>query len=106
MDWTRVDSDGPSRATLPRLNLLDAQWRVLTANGRIVSCGIYRSPISGLEVLAGHDGLLICNQHAWTIESARALGRQWLYELQAHGVEELMISGADTDTKRRQTYND
>jgi|SoiMethySBSTD1v2_1073268.scaffolds.fasta_scaffold5373543_2 hypothetical protein len=97
MDWTHIDSDGPPRAPLPRLKLLEAQWRVLTPHGRILSCGIYQSETSGIEVLAGHDGLLICSQHTWTIESARAFGRAWLGELRAHGVEELPIVSDDVD---------
>ena len=93
MFWARIDSDAPPRE-LPRLTMLEAQWRVLTPHGRIISCGIYRSATSGLEVLAGHDGLLFFKQHAWTIESARALGREWLCELRAHGVEELTMSSS------------
>jgi hypothetical protein len=104
--WTRIDGDRPSLAPLPRLTLLEAQWRVLTLHGRIVSCGIYQSASRGLEVAVVHDGLLICRQHAWTIESARALGREWLDELRAQGVEELTVSSADANAKLPQTYND
>ena len=91
MDWRHIDSGGPPRAPLPRLTLLEAQWRVRTPYGRILSCGIYQSATSGVEVLAGCDGLLFCSQHTWTIESARALAHAWLDELRAHSVEELPI---------------
>ena len=45
--WTRIDSDAERRAPLPQLMLLEAQWRVLTPEGRIVSCGIYKSATGG-----------------------------------------------------------
>ena len=106
MDWRHIDSDGPPRSPLPRLKLIEAQWRVLTPRGRILSCGIYQSATSGIEVLAGHDGLLICSQHAWTIESARAVGRAWLGELRARGIKELPIASDDVDGKPPQKQSD
>ena len=98
MDWTHIDGGGPSQSPLPRLKLIEALWRVQTPRGRILSCGIYQSATSGIEVLAGHDGLLICSEHTWTIESARAVGLAWLGELRAHGVKELPIAIRQIDT--------
>jgi hypothetical protein len=103
MDWTHIDSGGPHRSPLPRLTLLEAQWRVQTPHGRILSCGIYQSATSGVDVLVGEDNLLICSQHTWTIESARTFGRAWLSELRAHGVEELPIVSDDTDGRAPRT---
>ena len=105
MDWSHIDSGGPPRSPLPSLKLLEAQWRVRIPHGRILSCGIYESATSGIEVLAGHDGLLICSQHAWTIESARAVARTWLGELRAHGVEELSIVSDDVDGRPPQKHS-
>jgi hypothetical protein len=97
---------GPPRSPLPRLKLLEAQWRALTRDGRILSCGIYQSATSGVEVLVDHDGLLICHQHPWTIESARAFAREWLGELRAHGVEELPIVSDEVNGRPPQTNSD
>lgn len=106
MDWRHIDSAGPPRQPLPRLKLLEALWRVLTPHGRILSCGIYQSATSGVEVLAGMDGLLICRQHTWTIESARAFGHAWLGELRAHGVKKLPMVSDDVDGRPPQTNSD
>jgi hypothetical protein len=71
MDWANVkDPIAPAAEPSP-LVLVETCWRMQSPSGKILQCGIYRTPY-GYEARMGYgDPHLIASQYCLTIELAR-----------------------------------
>jgi len=75
---TRDDRMTPRPAREPRLDLLEACWRMQTPNGRILSCGIYGTDAPGVEVRVSYGPEdLLRSQVAIEIGAAREIAVEW-----------------------------
>jgi hypothetical protein len=71
----------------PVPHLIERCWRVLTANGHIVTCGIYWThDAPGVELRAGHDHVsFFRSERVASNEVARALAMSWLEAVRERG---------------------
>jgi hypothetical protein len=82
--WDERMTRRPERE--PRLELLETCWKLRTPKGRLLTCGIYRTDVPGLEVRAGFsDEDLIRSDRSAEICSAREIAAAWKQAVLAKG---------------------
>ena len=83
-----AEASAIARAEVPPVpHLIERCWRVLTANGHIVTCGIYWThDAPGVELRVGHDDVsFFKNERVASNEVARALAMTWLLAVRERG---------------------
>ena len=72
---------------MPRLDLIEACWRVVGPSGKPIACGIYRSD-AGVEVRAGYSiNDVVRSEFASEIGAAREIAEAWKLAALAKGFE-------------------
>ena len=69
----------------PRLELVEALWRMTGPRGRVLACGVYRTDV-GLEVRCGYgEYQLLRSQYAVEMGTARDIAERWRQAVLAKG---------------------